>query len=248
MIVGGRHEAACSLSAAAAAQFQQWRSGNSAQPETFHRAGAPPPVIRRPPVAPGRWRAYNFLCIAAKTRLHRSGNGFPYETRTLWPGERSVSHGRRRCRSGFSCPWGRKSCGRRSTHGRFNQQGGQLGVINIDLGATPHPEIEQSVLDGCRQLWPPARPHRRCARRVAAACAAGRAGPGRSRRHRCAARPARRGAAGEAAGAASGLGKVRSHDPAAQRDRSQQPDGRDAAAPPAPAFAPGRRMRAPWRW
>jgi hypothetical protein len=29
----------------------------------------------------------------------------------------------------------------------FYQQGAQFGLINIDLGATPHPEIEQAVLD-----------------------------------------------------------------------------------------------------
>jgi hypothetical protein len=27
------------------------------------------------------------------------------------------------------------------------QQGAQLGFINVDLGQTPHPEIEQSILD-----------------------------------------------------------------------------------------------------
>ncbi len=29
----------------------------------------------------------------------------------------------------------------------FYQQGAQFGFINIDLGQTPHPEIEQAVLD-----------------------------------------------------------------------------------------------------
>ena len=29
----------------------------------------------------------------------------------------------------------------------FYQQGAQFGLINIDLGQTPHPEIEQKVLD-----------------------------------------------------------------------------------------------------
>ncbi|WP_374573384.1 hypothetical protein [Phenylobacterium sp.] len=29
----------------------------------------------------------------------------------------------------------------------FYQQGAQFGLINIDLGQTPHPEIEQAVLD-----------------------------------------------------------------------------------------------------
>ena len=29
----------------------------------------------------------------------------------------------------------------------FYQQGAQLGFINIDLGQTPHPEIEQAILD-----------------------------------------------------------------------------------------------------
>lgn len=29
----------------------------------------------------------------------------------------------------------------------FYQQGAQFGFINIDLGQTPHPEIEQRVLD-----------------------------------------------------------------------------------------------------
>ncbi len=29
----------------------------------------------------------------------------------------------------------------------FNQQGAQFGFINIDLGMTPHPEVEQAVLD-----------------------------------------------------------------------------------------------------
>jgi hypothetical protein len=29
----------------------------------------------------------------------------------------------------------------------FYQQGAQLGFINIDLGQTPHPEVEQAVLD-----------------------------------------------------------------------------------------------------
>jgi hypothetical protein len=29
----------------------------------------------------------------------------------------------------------------------FNTQGSQFGLINIDLGQTPHPEVEQSVLD-----------------------------------------------------------------------------------------------------
>jgi len=29
----------------------------------------------------------------------------------------------------------------------FFQQGAQFGFINIDLGQTPHPEIEQSILD-----------------------------------------------------------------------------------------------------
>ena len=29
----------------------------------------------------------------------------------------------------------------------FYQQGAQLGFINIDLGQTPHPEVEQAILD-----------------------------------------------------------------------------------------------------
>jgi hypothetical protein len=29
----------------------------------------------------------------------------------------------------------------------FYQQGAQFGFINIDLGQTPHPEIEQAILD-----------------------------------------------------------------------------------------------------
>jgi hypothetical protein len=29
----------------------------------------------------------------------------------------------------------------------FYQQGAQLGLVNINLGQTPHPEIEQKVLD-----------------------------------------------------------------------------------------------------
>jgi hypothetical protein len=29
----------------------------------------------------------------------------------------------------------------------FYQQGGQFGLINIDLGQTPHPEAEQAILD-----------------------------------------------------------------------------------------------------
>lgn len=29
----------------------------------------------------------------------------------------------------------------------FYQQGAQFGLINIDLGQTPHPEIEQAVLE-----------------------------------------------------------------------------------------------------
>ncbi|MGO9134282.1 MAG: hypothetical protein ACLP8A_09580 [Methylovirgula sp.] len=29
----------------------------------------------------------------------------------------------------------------------FYQQGAQFGLINIDLGLTPHPEVEQAVLD-----------------------------------------------------------------------------------------------------
>ncbi len=29
----------------------------------------------------------------------------------------------------------------------FNQQGAQLGLINIDMGATAHPETEQRILD-----------------------------------------------------------------------------------------------------
>ncbi len=29
----------------------------------------------------------------------------------------------------------------------FNSQGAQFGLINIDLGQTPHPEVEQEVLD-----------------------------------------------------------------------------------------------------
>ncbi len=29
----------------------------------------------------------------------------------------------------------------------FYQQGAQFGFINIDLGQTPHPEVEQAVLD-----------------------------------------------------------------------------------------------------
>src|SRR5277367_3202631 len=29
----------------------------------------------------------------------------------------------------------------------FYQQGAQFGFINIDLGQTPHPEVEQSILD-----------------------------------------------------------------------------------------------------
>jgi hypothetical protein len=29
----------------------------------------------------------------------------------------------------------------------FNLQGAHLGFINIDLGQTPHPEIEQAILD-----------------------------------------------------------------------------------------------------
>ena len=29
----------------------------------------------------------------------------------------------------------------------FYQQGSQFGFINIDLGETPHPEIEQAILD-----------------------------------------------------------------------------------------------------
>jgi|SRR6516225_2398251 hypothetical protein len=29
----------------------------------------------------------------------------------------------------------------------FYQQGAQLGFINIDLGSTPHPEVEQKILD-----------------------------------------------------------------------------------------------------
>ncbi len=29
----------------------------------------------------------------------------------------------------------------------FNQQGAQYGLINIDLGQTPHPEVEKAVLD-----------------------------------------------------------------------------------------------------
>jgi hypothetical protein len=29
----------------------------------------------------------------------------------------------------------------------FYQQGAQIGLINIDLGQTPHPEIEQKILD-----------------------------------------------------------------------------------------------------
>jgi hypothetical protein len=29
----------------------------------------------------------------------------------------------------------------------FYQQGAQFGLINIDLGQTPHPEVEQAVLD-----------------------------------------------------------------------------------------------------
>lgn len=29
----------------------------------------------------------------------------------------------------------------------FYQQGAQFGLINIDLGQTPHPEIEQEILD-----------------------------------------------------------------------------------------------------
>ena len=29
----------------------------------------------------------------------------------------------------------------------FNQDGAQFGFINIDLGQTPHPEIEQKILD-----------------------------------------------------------------------------------------------------
>jgi hypothetical protein len=29
----------------------------------------------------------------------------------------------------------------------FYQQGGQLGFINIDLGQTPEPEVEQAILD-----------------------------------------------------------------------------------------------------
>lgn len=29
----------------------------------------------------------------------------------------------------------------------FYQQGAQFGFINIDLGQTPHPEIEQTILD-----------------------------------------------------------------------------------------------------
>jgi hypothetical protein len=29
----------------------------------------------------------------------------------------------------------------------FNQDGAQFGFINIDLGQTPHPEVEQKILD-----------------------------------------------------------------------------------------------------
>ncbi|HVH76651.1 MAG TPA: hypothetical protein VM755_17170 [Stellaceae bacterium] len=29
----------------------------------------------------------------------------------------------------------------------FYQQGAQFGVVNIDLGQTPHPEAEQAILD-----------------------------------------------------------------------------------------------------
>ncbi len=29
----------------------------------------------------------------------------------------------------------------------FFQQGAQLGLVNIDLGQTPHPEMEQKILD-----------------------------------------------------------------------------------------------------
>ena len=29
----------------------------------------------------------------------------------------------------------------------FYQQGAQFGFINIDLGQTPHPEVEQAILD-----------------------------------------------------------------------------------------------------
>lgn len=29
----------------------------------------------------------------------------------------------------------------------FYQQGAQFGFINIDLGLTPHPEVEQAILD-----------------------------------------------------------------------------------------------------
>jgi len=29
----------------------------------------------------------------------------------------------------------------------FYQQGAQFGFINIDLGETPHPEVEQAILD-----------------------------------------------------------------------------------------------------
>jgi hypothetical protein len=29
----------------------------------------------------------------------------------------------------------------------FYQQGAQFGLINIDLGQTPHPEVEQAILD-----------------------------------------------------------------------------------------------------
>jgi hypothetical protein len=29
----------------------------------------------------------------------------------------------------------------------FYQQGAQFGFINIDLGQTPHPEVEQTILD-----------------------------------------------------------------------------------------------------
>ena len=30
----------------------------------------------------------------------------------------------------------------------FYQQGAQFGFINIDLGQTPHPEVERAILDG----------------------------------------------------------------------------------------------------
>ena len=44
---------------------------------------------------------------------------------------------------------------------KFYQQGAQFGFINIDLGNTQHPELEQKILDEV-ELWSAARPYGGC--------------------------------------------------------------------------------------